>query len=144
MRRGTLLILFLFLLLESGVGRADGGVLAFRSNEPEGTASVWGIENGYLHSPRQATMRLDGEQPETVYVFQSQDESPVRLAFSASRPYRLFCDLNGDNECQAEELFSTSDAGSHLAHFTPRSYNGALDGAPWVRGREPRIEVMGG
>ena len=62
-------------------------------------------------------MRLDGEQPETVYVFQSQGESPVRLAFSASRPYRLFCDLNGDNECQAEELFSTSDAGSRTRRF---------------------------
>lgn len=97
---------------------ADGGILTFQPILPAGDPPLLPIENPNIIAARTATMRLDRNSTENVYVFNLQwPNNRVDLVLSKSEPYRLFCDLNGDRKAQASEITAASSSDAYTRKF---------------------------
>lgn len=110
-RRAPLLAMLIF-CVAAGDASADGGILELHTRRPPpGDILPWEGESEGRLLMTEAVMRLDRETIEDVFIYAGEGPSAIRFVVSQSKPRRLFCDLNGDGECQPDEVYMTSSGG---------------------------------
>lgn len=118
-RAGRILVFLLPLVPSPALG--DGGMLEFGSIPATETLRPhWFADSPAWYSHEQATLTLDQGKPEDVLVV-GDPESSLRMYVTQSTPYRLFCDLNGDNEPQPEEIYTATESRIFRNVAVPRS-----------------------